>query len=289
MNVDGATAVLRPVSIESKPLSGSLVKDKPSGTCSRCRHSKRNRSWWWTSGCVPIAVLGLAVAVSHAAPPGRTCRRVELHGEVDAGQEWKAPFGQGWVFRVLPISASPAGYSGWDLVVDRDPPAGYPDALLLATLPYNSINEREIGTTFGLRAQDAIGWSPRSFHFLSNPAEFRDAQQWFRRLNSDVKTRAPAASSDAMNRLLDVEKGASSGQLRILDARITPGVANPQPFAQDWALAFSRTKHEIESAPPGQESATGKMLWMQFEVTLWLPQRWGLPAGVQAVRASCPE
>jgi hypothetical protein len=45
---------------------------------------------------------------------------------------------------------------------------------------YNSINEREIGTTFVLRAQDAIGWNPRSFRFLLNPADFRYAQQLFR-------------------------------------------------------------------------------------------------------------
>ena len=106
-------------------------------------------------------------------------RRAELpedrdSGEVSAGQEWKADFGQGWVFRLLPIDTSSwagkAGYSGWDLVVDREQPAGYPDALLVATPPYNSINEREVGTTFGLRAQDAIGWNPRSFRFLTNAA-----------------------------------------------------------------------------------------------------------------------
>jgi len=242
----------------------------------------------------PIVLLALAGTTSHAAPPSHACLRVELHGEVTAGQEWKSPLGQGWVFRVLPIAASSAGYSGWDLIVDRDPPSGYPDALLLATLPYNSISEREIGTTFGLRAQDAIGWNPRSFRFLLNPADFREARQWFRRLTPDSAQAAqtgPAkpAGSDAMQRLLDLEKGASSGQLRILDARIIPGVADPQPFAQAWALAFSRTRHEIESAPPGQESAAGKLLWMQFEVTLWLPTSWNLPSGIHGVRASCPE
>lgn len=85
------------------------------------------------------------------------CHRLDLQGEVRAAQEWRTAIGQGWVLQLLPIASPHNEYSGWDLVVDQDPPAGYPDALLLATLPYNSINEREIGTTFGLRAQDAIG------------------------------------------------------------------------------------------------------------------------------------
>jgi len=72
--------------------------------------------------------------------------QVVLTGEAGEGQQWRAAFGQGWAFRVLPIQPGPAGYSGWDLVVDREQPAGYPDALLLATPPYNSINEREVGT-----------------------------------------------------------------------------------------------------------------------------------------------
>jgi hypothetical protein len=95
-------------------------------------------------------------------------------GEVNAGQEWKAAFGEGWVFRVLPIQAGKAGFSGWDLVVDREQPAGFPDALLLGTPPYNSINEQEVGSTFGLRAQDGIGWNPRSFRFLSTAEAFRE-------------------------------------------------------------------------------------------------------------------
>ena len=120
--------------------------------------------------------------------------------------------GQGWTFRVLPIPPLAAGYSGWDLVVDRDPPAGYPDALPLATLPYNSINEREVGTTFGLRAQDAAGWNPRSFRF-TDPAEFRKAQQWFRQPGAVPEAVHGATKPDTaeiMRHLLQHEEGASS-------------------------------------------------------------------------------
>jgi len=98
--------------------------------------------------------------------------------------------GKGWVFRVLPIAPSGKGYTGWDLVVDRADAkdAGYPDALLLATPPYGSLNEREIGTTFGLRAQDAIAWGPRRFHFFTDLKDLRRGRELYRA----VMTQSPA-------------------------------------------------------------------------------------------------
>jgi len=252
-------------------------------------------------GCskAACAVLVVAAGFCHAAaPPRPVCVRLEIEGAVAAGQEWKTPLGEGWVFRVLPIAPTSAAYSGWDMVVDRDPPSGYPDALLLATLPYNSINQREIGTTFDLRAQDAIGWNPRSFRFLSNPAEFREAQQRFRQLTpadsahgTNVNPGASKAAADTatMQRLLHFESRASSGQLRILDARIVRGIADPKPFALNWALASSRTPHEIEPAAAGQASAQGKLLWMRFALTLWLPASWKAGRELRASRVLCPE
>jgi hypothetical protein len=242
---------------------------------------------------LPAALLAFSVSVSRAAQDSRTCRRVRFEGELSAGHPWQTSIGQGWIFRALPVSPPSAGYSGWDLVVDRDPPAGYPDALLLATLPYNSLNEREIATTFGLRAQDAIGWNPRTFHFLTNASEFRQAQQWFRQLMAAGPSPHHSASarsgSDLEDRLLQLQSHASSGQLQILDARIVPGIADPRPFAQMWAQDASRTPHEIEQAPPGQATSEGKLMAMRFALTLWLPQSWNLPSSLRAVRERCPE
>jgi len=121
--------------------------------------------------------MGFAGPEAHGVSPvadmkdTRVCRKVELTGEVSAGQEWSAAVGEGWIFRVVPIAASGKGYTGWDLVMDRAGGdravgGGYPDALLLATPPYGSLNEREIGTTFGMRAQDSIAWTPRRFRFF---------------------------------------------------------------------------------------------------------------------------
>ena len=240
------------------------------------------------SRCACLAFL--AVGLCHAAPPPKPlCQRVALEGQVSAGQEWRSAIGQGWVFRVLPIAASQGGYSGWDLVVDREPPAGFPDALLLATLPYNSINQREIGTTYGLRAQDAIGWNPRSFRFLTDPKDFREAQSIYQFLFLWPKGSTAERASAAKARLLVLEKRASSGELRIVDARIEAGTADPVPYAQSWALAGERMPHEVEPVSPGQATAQGKLLGMRFSLTLWLPARWRLPAGLPSARAGCPE
>src|SRR5208283_2360385 len=138
-------------------------------------------------------VLALAASLASAAD-ARSCQKIVLTGEVSTGKEWKAAFGEGWVFRVLPIQPGQAGYSGWDLVVDREQPAGFPDALLLATPPYNSINEREVGTTYGLRSQDVIGWNPRSFRFLTNPAAFLQGQKLFLALSGQLS--AASAKED---------------------------------------------------------------------------------------------
>ena len=250
------------------------------------------RRWRWKWLAIAVA---LASGAGQAAPPPKsTCKRVTIEGEVSAGREWRAELGQGWVFRVLPIAASQAGYTGWDLVMDREPPAGYPDALLLATPPFNSINEREIGTTFGLRAQDAIGWNPRSFRFLSSPDQFREGQREFRQVvpigfAAEANQRTDGPGPDAMARLLALRKGASSGDFRILDARIIPGIADPMPYAQGWARASSRTKHEIEAAPAGQASARGTLLWMRFALTLWLPAHWNVAPELHAVPVPCPQ
>jgi len=253
----------------------------------------RRWRWEWL-----VTAVVIANGVGQAAPPPKsTCKRVTIEGEVTAGREWRADVGQGWIFRVLPIAASQAGYTGWDLVMDREPPAGYPDALLLATPPFNSINEREIGTTFGLRAQDAIGWNPRSFRFLSSPEQFGEGQRLFRQLLKVGFAAAPnrktdgssASGSDAMVRLLALQKGAASGEFRILDARIVPGIADPMTYAQGWALASSRTKHEVEAAPAGQASPRGTLLSMRFALTLWLPAQWNVAPELHAMPAPCPQ
>jgi hypothetical protein len=230
-------------------------------------------------------ILALAASLSAAAQP-KGCQKVVLEGEATAGQEWRAAFGEGWVFRVLPIAPGKAGYSGWDLVVDREEPAGFPDALLVATPPYDSINEREVGTTFGLRAQDAIGWNPRSFRFLRNAAAFKESQKVYRALIQAGRSKSGTA---AAQRLMELERQSAAGEFRILDARLAPGISDAAPYAEHWALALPRTAHSFEAASAGKSTPLGELHWMRFSITLWLPGSWKAPKEVHVTPAGCME
>ncbi|MGD0347469.1 MAG: hypothetical protein ABSA85_11975 [Terracidiphilus sp.] len=240
-------------------------------------------------------VLALTFQCRAAPPRPSDCSRIELTGMVNTGQEWKTPIGEGWVFRILPIIPGPEGYTGWDLVVDRDPPSGYPDALLLATPPYNSINEREVGTTFGLRSQDAIGWNPRSFHFLTNPATFLQGQKLFLDLSSRLQTHsgAPEKEDPALahltQQLMALQRGAAAGEFRILDAGLAPGNGDPAPFARNWGEQASHMSYILEPQSGTNPSPAGELDWIRFTVNLWLPVSWKTPPGLTTASAPCPQ
>jgi hypothetical protein len=239
-----------------------------------------------------VVLLLLAAALGAAAGPAAgpaNCRLVELKGEVKSGTEWRARLGMGWVFRLVPITAGSEDYTGWDLVVDREEAAGFPDALLVATPPWDSISEREIGTTYGLRAQDAIGWNPRSFHFLTDPAALVQAQQLYRQAMSGAHpgSKATAEQARAGQQLLALGAKASAGELRIEDARLAPGLADPAPFAMHWALAAARTAHTQDAPLGGKQAGAGQLRWMRFTVKLWLPAGWRVLAGTESRRTPC--
>jgi hypothetical protein len=241
--------------------------------------------------------LGVCAAPPRPAalPRPGGCTRIVFTGMANLGEEWKTPLGEGWVFRVVPIVPGPAGYTGWDLVVDRDPPAGYPDALLLATPPYNALNEREIGTTFGLRSQDAVGWNPREFHFLTNPAALLRGQKLFLALTklsgaqSGASANQDPAVAELSSQLKDLETGAAAGELRILDAGLATGTADPAPFAQHWAQQSAFQSYILVPQSGTNPTPNGELDWIRFSITLWLPSDWKLPPGVNAASAPCQQ
>ncbi len=246
-------------------------------------------SWRWISPVLAIGIVALAAARMEAGTRrAPVCQRLELAGEVAAGQEWRSALGEGWVFRLVPILPGKSGYSGWDLVVDREQSAGFPDALLLATPPYNSINEREVGTTYGLRAQDAIGWNPRSFRFLANPTAFAEAQKLYLALSRDGQARRIGAAQ-ASGRMMELEQHAAAGQFHIADARLAPGIADAASYAETWALASPKTPHTLEPATGGKPTPMGQLHWMRFSVTLWLPATWKASPGSHVAEAACSE
>ncbi len=253
----------------------------------------RGRIGPWGAVCLAIVVLAgiLPTRGEAAALQPSSCTKVVLTGEANAGQEWKLPFGQGWVFRMVPIEPGKTGRSGWDLVVDRDPPAGFPDALLLASPPYNSIGEREVATTFGLRAQDVIGWNPRSFRFLTDPAAFKESQKLFSVFATTIKHGPHAGSPEekALQRQMEINRRSSTGQFRILNARLTPGTADAAPYAQNWAIQSARTPHTLTQSSSAQATPLGRLDWVSFSITLWLPNTWKAPPNLKAARSSCSE
>ncbi|MDR3793086.1 MAG: hypothetical protein P4L03_06885 [Terracidiphilus sp.] len=246
----------------------------------------RGRGVWRAALLALLAWMSWMGAAGAQGRRSAACRQVTLSGSVDAGREWRQGIGSGWVLRLVPIVPGAAGYTGWDLVLDRETGAGFPDALLLATPPYGSINEREIGTTYGLRAQDAIGWNPRSFRFLTDVGALREGQKLYLALAAGKRT--PEAEA-AARKLVVLGAHAAAGQLRIEDARLAPGVADAAPFAESWALRAARTPHMELPAPDGKPTARGRLAWMRFTVVLWLPEGWKTPQGVDAKRGSCSE
>ena len=234
-------------------------------------------------------------------PEALTCGKVVLNGEVSAGHEWKMAFGEGWTFRVVPIpkDKTAAGIGGWDLVVDRDEPAGFPDAVLVATPPYNLINPREVATSYGLRAQDAIGWNPRRFRFMTNRNAFRQAQRLYLSLirygelggkGKEVASgRKKKALDRAKTRFIKLAKESSPGEFDILDARLAPGIGAVKPYAANWALQSAKTPHTVEPPPDGSPTELGNLDWIRFSVTLWVPGSWRAAGKVQNPRAPCPE
>ncbi len=89
--------------------------------------------------------------------------------------------------------------------------------------------------------------------------------------------------------MMELEKRASLGEFRILDAHLVPGVSDPVPYAQGWATASSRVPHEVDSPADGKSSPLGSLNWIRFGLTLWLPAHWNVPHGMHTLPAACPE
>jgi hypothetical protein len=270
----------------------------------------------WSKRCGTIFLLTILIPAWEGFRPvwvlartpetgARVCRKIVLRGEVAEKQQWRAAIGEGWAFRLVPIAGVPDrtslaaghGYSGWDLVIDREQGGAYPDALLLATPPYGSVNEREVGTTYGLRAQDAIAWTPRKFRFLTAVAQWQRARKLYAAVMPGTENGAGKdnqASAAASNALLAMT-GAPSvgrGEFSVLDARLVAGAADPPAYARQWTARLASVPHSIEqradqagdTAPP-----LGELRWIRFATTLVLPPGWKLPPGMAAEQANCAE
>lgn len=185
----------------------------------------------------------------------KTCSSLTFEGEVQAGKSFRHALGaqqsfllesiaSGWIVRVLPASGA----------------RGPHDFAELATPPYRSPNPLLISTDFSFRAQDAVAWNPREFHFFTSAQQMATATKAY---DATLKEPNRPAAGAALFPLL---AQACTASLQIVDARIAGGSADQAAMAATVAQHFSQTAHTVDtSAPP---SRLGRILWMRFRVTV---------------------
>lgn len=181
------------------------------------------------------------------------CPALTFEGDVQAGKSFHHALGlqqsfllesiaSGWIVRVLPASGA----------------RGAHDFAELATPPYRSPNPLLISTDFSFRAQDAVAWNPREFHFFTSAQQMSIATKAY---DATLKEPNRPAAGAALFPLL---AEACTASLQILDARIAGGSADQALMAATVAQHFSQTAHTVDtSAPP---SPLGRILWMRFRV-----------------------
>lgn len=209
-------------------------------------------------GAVLRMAVVLAVAMQAVAQKG--CPALTFEGEVQAGKSFHHALGSqqsfllesiasGWIVRVLPASGA----------------RGAHDFAELATPPYRSPNPLLISTDFSFRAQDAVAWNPREFHFFTSAQQMSIATKAY---DATLKEANRPAAGAALYPLL---AEACTASLQILDARIAGGSADQALMAATVAQHFSQTAHTVDtSAPP---SPLGKILWMRFRVKVGEEQK----------------
>ena len=157
----------------------------------------------------------------------------------------------GWVIRVLPSAgARPAQ-----------------DFAEVATPPFRSINPLLLTTDFGFRAQDVVGWNPRTFRYVGGAAAFPEAQHAYLAATS---SRPPTAAEDAA--VTRVAMKALEGRFELLDAVLAPGSADQSAAAGLLSSHFATTAHTIRAPRNGPSGALGEILSLRFRVMLSAPE-----------------
>lgn len=180
----------------------------------------------------------------------QTCKARLFEGEVRRGQSWQHAIAPdldvkleavpaGWMVRVLPRHGS-------------RPPH---DAAELANPPYRSPSPLLVSTDFAFRAQDAIAWNPRTFHFFTSSGQTSRAEEIYQAtLRDPVHPGAGAA-------LYPLLTEAPEATLTLLDAEIVGGTANQTAAAATVASHLEQTAHRVRQDSP---SALGKLLSLRF-------------------------
>jgi hypothetical protein len=206
------------------------------------------------AGTALAGAQGRAKAV-HPPKQAMNCSRVEFEGDVKAGEGFEKVFAPGLKFYLEPLR------SGWIVrVLATDEPRGPHDYAELATPPYRSVSPLLLSTDWSFRAQDAVAWNPRRFHYAANRETFRKlAALYDKVMVGDAATSAKAAQ------LVSTQP---EGVLQILDAKLVPGLADQAQMAATVASHLAETPHTVDqSATP---LPLGRVEEIRFRVNLEL-------------------
>ena len=231
-----------------------------------------------------LAMCGAARAEQALRPtlPSAHCEKVVFEGEATAGTSYLLELGQGlefkleavqagWIVRVLPMSG-------------QRPQHDYAE---LATPPYNSMTPLALTTDYSFRAQDVAGWNPRRFQFLTSAAAALRANAAYAKYMASPSHTSDPDVAAAMDILAALPESSATGELRILDARLIPGTANQAAGANLVVSHWASTPHTLDQPADGKASALGKVEWLRFRATLYLPAGFMAAPGLRADRSAC--
>jgi hypothetical protein len=237
---------------------------------------------FWVSGMVLAFSWGGTMEAQAVHLRAGACRWGVLNAEVTAGKPWVGAIGtsgsgegleamleplpSGWVLRVLPISGA-------------RPPHDFAE---LATPPYASVSPLLISTDFSFRAQDAVAWNPRHFRYAPSRMAFERLLRVYSRYAAAKPV--PAMLEAELARLATSQP---PGEIEIVDAKLTPGLANQGQMAAMVASHFSTTAHTIEEPGQGQGTALGKLWWLRLKLVLELPDGYRAARGVMVESRPC--
>ncbi len=192
----------------------------------------------------------------------RSCRHVDLEGVVHAHDSYRRSLGGGLDFLLEPLP------HGWSIrVLPSSGVRPKVDYAELATPPFRSINPLLLTTDFGFRAQDVVGWNPRTFRYLARTADWKGADQAYRDV---LSSRSPTAAAQEAA-VTEVASRALEGRFEILDAALVPGTADQAAGAALVASHFATTAHTLQPSQTGAADALGTVLAMRFRVSLSVP------------------
>ena len=205
-----------------------------------------------------------------------------IEGDAQAGQAFERTIGSGLKILLDPIA------SGWVLrVVPASGSRGSHDYAELATPPYQSVSPLLISTDFSFRAQDALAWNPRRFHFANDRAAFQEfsrAYANYQRL-ARIGPSAAAEMRAAELRLAALVSLAAEAELTLLDARLVQGTGDQTRAASLVALHPNSSARQVDQPTSGVATPLGRLNWVRFRIRIDLPKSFQADPTLHVVRA----